>query len=192
MRKTLSCFVLAIAMAGCTGASARGRITQLGEISVRPGPNQVNMFVQDGRSGLITEGWRDLGGTVGYPVYTVMIPSTNPARGWDIVPVETGDKHETTEITGAARFARGWLDGTPTTFVFTAHRDSDSDMARPATMVVDAYRLVTSRKGDRSENAFVLVSSTKSSDKVCNPDTAIAREFGLEEGNERLRHGSCV
>ena len=138
---------------------------------------------------MIVSGWRDLGQGAGYPVYTVMIPSANPRRGWDIVPLEIAGHHDSSDISGSARFARGWLDGKPTTFVFTAKRDPDApgDASKPGVMLVEAYHLVTARKGDESENAFVPVTSIRVSGKFCNPDAAIAREFDLSGPED-----SCV
>lgn len=172
---------------GCmhTGASARSRITELREIDVRPGSNQINLFVPDGRSALVTDGWRDLGGGRGYRIYSVMVPNTDPLRVWDIVPVEPAadepNGREATEIAGSVRFGRGWLDGVPTTLLFTARRDpsASGDANTPAHMVIDTYRLVTARSGGGAQNAFEPVMSTRSAAEFCSGDLAIAREFGL-------------
>ena len=173
---------LTILAAGCAGhASARSRVTELREVEVIPGANKIDTFVADGRSGLITEGWRDLGSGRGYRIYSVLIPNTNPLRGWDIVPVEplatdTGAQ-ETAEIAGSVRFARGWLDGTPTTFVITAKRDGDGTKTH---FGFDVYKLSTARSGTgESENAFEPVLHTVSKAEFCNPDLALAREYDL-------------
>ncbi len=174
-----------LTMAGCMNAHARSRITQLHEINIKPGPNQIDLFVSDGRSGLVTLGWRDLGNGVGYRVYSVMIPNSNPLRGWDIVPVEPAASeaqgHEALEVSGSVRFARGWLDGAPATLLITARRDpaASSDPSTPVKMMLDTYRLVTARSGDGAETAFEPVTSALSRHEFCSPDLAIAREFDI-------------
>ncbi len=182
---------LCVLVAGCNGASAnaQSRITELHALDVKPGANQISGFLVDGRAGLIVQGWRDLGDSKGYRIYSVLIPSTDPLRGWDLavikpVPAEAPSDAEIlpedTQVAGTVRFAHGYLDGNATTFMITAKRDETVAAGKPGKVEFEVYRLSSGRTDGGSENVFEPMLHEASKHDFCNPDMALAREFGLK------------
>ena len=175
-----------LAIGGCNGSSAlgHGRITELHEIAVAPGATKVNQFVADGRSALIVEGWHEAGpNAAGYRDYLVMLPSTDARIGWQEVGLEAGMTAQLSDPPGGAvRFARGWLDGAPATFLMTATREAPAGAAAggPSPMVIEIYRLAVDRTGGEATNAFVSVVHARTRESYCNGDAALAAEWGLK------------
>jgi len=63
--------LLALGIAGPAAAAepAKHRFTELTPIPLKPGPNTIERFAPDGRSAIVTLGWRENGNAHGYDLY---------------------------------------------------------------------------------------------------------------------------
>lgn len=176
-----------------TGA-AEPKLADLVPIKLTAGVNRIPKFAPDGRDGLIVLGWRDNGNAHGYDLYVVLLPTKPGASDWNVVgifpkgyaaPIEDtiqDDPHLGEDVVRAVRFARGTLDGKPTTLLITATRELDVDVGIPGPSFTsfDVYRLTPSDGGIGSTaDFFERVSHERSTTKFCNALMALFRAFGL-------------
>jgi len=66
--------LLALGMAGpAAAAEPKHRFTDLVPIPLKSGPNTIERFAPDGRSAIVTLGWRENGNAHGYDLYLVLM-----------------------------------------------------------------------------------------------------------------------
>ena len=118
--------------------------------------NRIPKFAPDGRD--VVLGWRDNGNAHGYELPCrdaadearcfLLERRRHLSQGFD-APIEDtirDDPHLGEDLVRAVRFARGTLDGTPATLLFTATRELDVEVGIPGPCFTsfDVYRLTQS------------------------------------------------
>jgi hypothetical protein len=161
------------------------------EVRLDAGANLVPEFAGDGRTALITLGWRDNGNAHGFDVYEVLLPGRPGARDWNVVGVETkegldttvtDDPHTGIDMVRSVRFARGLLDGRPATLLITATRELslEGGIPDPSHVVIELAALRQNTEGVGSTREyFETVASYKTSSLYCNAQMALNQELGL-------------
>jgi hypothetical protein len=67
-------------------------VSPISKVALRLGTNVISNFSVDGRTGMITLGWRDNGNAHGYDLFVVMLPVSASGHDWNVVGV--ADEHE--------------------------------------------------------------------------------------------------
>lgn len=185
--------LLALGMAGPASAESKHRFTDLVPIPLKSGPNTIERFAPDGRTAIVTLGWRENGNAHAYDLYLVLMPGRGGA-GWNVVGFDnltaSGGGFEDTirdaphtgeDVVRSVRFVRGRVDGEPATFAFVANRDIDPEEGIPGPAFVDftVYRLVPGESSGTTADMFQPVETLRSTTRFCHAEKALLRQFGI-------------
>lgn len=181
---------------GITGPAAAAqpqhRLTDLVAIPLKPGPNTIEHFAPDGRSAIVTLGWRENGNAHGYDLYLVLMQGNGGGSevvGFDTLTKDGGgfedtirdDPHTGEDVVRSVRFMRGKIDGQPGTFVFVAQRGFDPDEGIPGPSLVDytVFRLVPGEDVGTTSDMFQPVVALQSTTRFCHAEKALKQQFGI-------------
>lgn len=186
--------LLALGMAGPAAAAepAKHRFTELAPIPLKPGPNTIERFAPDGRSAIVTLGWRENGNAHGYDLYLVLMAGNSGVPevvGFDTLTREGGgfedtirdDPHTGEDVVRSVRFVRGKIDGQPGTFVFVAQRGFDPEEGIPGPSLVDytVFKLVPGEDVGTTSDMFQPVETVQSTTKFCHAEKALLKQYSL-------------
>jgi hypothetical protein len=186
--------LLALGMAGPAAAAepAKHRFTDLVPIPLKPGSNTIERFAPDGRSAIVTLGWRENGNAHGYDLYLVLMAGNSGVPevvGFDTLIRDGGgfedtirdDPHTGEDVVRSVRFVRGKIDSQPGTFVFVAQRGFDPEEGIPGPSLVDytVFKLVPGEEVGTTSDMFQPVETVQSATKFCHAEKALLKQYGL-------------
>ena len=185
--------LLALGMAGpAATAEPKHRFTELVPIPLKSGPNTIERFAPDGRSAIVTLGWRENGNAHAYDLFLVLMQGNG--GGWNVVGFDNltaaGGEFEDTirdaphtgeDVVRSVRFVRGKIDGEAATMVFVAQRGFDPEEGIPGPSLVDytVYRLVPGEEVGTTTDMFQPVETVQSTTRFCHAEKALLRQFGI-------------
>ena len=166
------------------------RLSDVEVIPLHGGLNSIPNLAGDGRIGTIIDAWRDNGNAHGYSVFMVLLPSTEGSHEPQVVAIDNGngvaefardDPHTGEDALSSVFFARGRLDGKPTTLLIEATRDFPKtaipDPSR-ATITVYALRRFDGSVGSTPDD-FEAVFKLRTTRAFCHSEMALHQELGL-------------
>jgi hypothetical protein len=173
-----------------TAQADRARLSGLRVIALRPGVNSIQNLSGDGRTGKIIDAWRGNGNAHGYSVYMVLLPAADGDHSLQVVGIDDGkavsdfardDPHTGEDALGSVVFARGSLDGKPTTLLIEATRDfPKTSIPDPSPTTIAIYALRRFERGFGSTpDDFELVFELRTTRTYCHSEMALHQELGL-------------
>ena len=186
--------MLLLTSAGAFAAEQAKRVSDLIQIPLPDAVNTVERFAPDGRPAIVMRAWRDNGNAHGYWLYTVLMkPATGEAvieDEWNVVSIRSrnsrvsdfirDDPHTFEDYVRSVAFARGTIDGRAAVLLLTATRQVKASLTDPSTVNYEVYKLMHRRDGDvGTVDAFELALNWKSTERYCNSELALSKEFGL-------------
>lgn len=191
-RVTMSAMTALLISTSAAYSESAPELSGLTPIPLKAGLNRVPQFASDGREATILLGWRDNGNAHGYDLFVVTMPSRLGGKDTQVVGIDEGgtggrfndvirdQPHTGEDIVRFVRFARGMVNGKPSTLLLTATRDIAGAYPEPAFVDFVAYQL------ERSDGApgatvdyFAPIARFRSEGRYCNAEMALSAAFSL-------------
>jgi hypothetical protein len=191
-RVTMTAMTALLISVSAAYAESAPELSELTPIPLKAGLNRVPQFSSDGREATILLGWRDNGNAHGYDLFVVTMPSRQGGKDTQVVGIDEGgtggrfndvirdQPHTGEDIVRFVRFARGMVNGKPSTLLLTATRDIAGAYPEPAFVDFVAYRL------ERSDGApgatvdyFAPIARFRSEGRYCNAEMALSAAFNV-------------
>lgn len=173
-----------------SAAEQKGSITELVVVPLELGMNKIENFASDGRQAIIVKGWRENWNAHSYNFFLVLMPSAIGKTDWNVVDIVSDERHPNDfirdyphtedDFVRSVRFARGKLNGVPTTLLITAARQTGSrPIPDPSIVIFEVYKLEQNNEIGTTRDIFKRVLNWKSDKKYSNSDVALQKELGL-------------
>jgi hypothetical protein len=173
----------------------KSRLTGLQPIEIKEGLTRIANAEGDGRDAQVFCAWRDNGNAWGFHVYMVTMPRKfegGAGTDWWIVGMErdpngapafniTDTPHTGEDAITTVRFARGQLDGKPSTLLITAERQWKNSVPDPAVAAIRVYVLKNNEDEGpgTTPDAFEPALSFTTTATYSDANAALKAELGL-------------